>query len=366
MLSLPLEGRRRKRRLYTALMWLAFIATAVSLVRQLVLDPGDVAALALGATGALVFGAIAVMALLRRVPLVLIEHLVLWGVAALLIGNLGLRFYALPAGPEGASAIMTSLLWLPLLFVFSAVAFDGETSLRYSAALFVLIVLVTLPHALASMAGPLVTDGLGVMLQAYLAYAVMIVGLFFFADVQQRVAAMEETARTMRKLANTDALTGLANRRQAEEQLARELRRAERYGRVFSLLMLDIDNFKDLNDRFGHQAGDDVLMDLSRRLEAMVRASDTVARWGGEEFMLLAPETQLEDARRLAELVRRHVDDNLLADRFAVTVSLGVASYRPSDTVQSLVARSDAALYLAKRGGRNQVRAEIVPAPATG
>ena len=366
MLALPLEGRRRKRNAYATLMWLAFTATVVSLVRHLVLGPVDVSAVVLGATAALLFGAIAVMTLLRWVPLVLIEHLVLWGVAALLLGNLGLRFYALPAGPEAALAIMASLLWMPLLFVFSTIAFDGETSLRYSAALFVLIVLVTLPHALASMAGPLVTDGLGVMLQAYLAYAIMIVALFFLADVQQRVAAMEETARTMRKLANTDALTGLANRRQAEEQLARELRRAERYGRVFSLLMLDIDNFKDLNDRFGHQAGDDVLMDLSRRLEAMVRASDTVARWGGEEFMLLAPETQLEDARRLAELVRRHVDDNLLADRFAVTVSLGVASYRPSDTVQSLVARSDAALYLAKRGGRNQVRAEIVPAPATG
>ena len=365
MLALPLEGRRRKRRVYAALMWLAFIATVVSLVRHLVLGPVDLPTVALGAVAALVFGGVAVMALLRRVPLVLIEHLVLWGVAALLIGNLAIRLYVLAPSPDGASAIVTTLLWLPLLFVFSAIAFDGETSLRYSAALFVLIVLVTLPHALASMGGTLLTDGVGVMLQAYLAYAVMIVALFFFADLQERVAAMEETARTMRQLANTDALTGLANRRQAEEQLARELRRAERYGRTFSLLMLDIDHFKDLNDRYGHQAGDDVLVDLARRLGAMVRASDTVARWGGEEFLLVAPETPLDDARRLAEMIRRHVADNHLADRFQVTVSLGLASYRPGDTVPSLVARSDAALYLAKRGGRNQVRVEIVPAPST-
>jgi two-component system, cell cycle response regulator len=85
--------------------------------------------------------------------------------------------------------------------------------------------------------------------------------------------------------------------------------------------MLDIDHFKDLNDRFGHQAGDDVLVDLARRIGAMVRASDTVARWGGEEFLLLTPETPIGDAQRLAEMIRRHVADNSLAGRYQVTVS---------------------------------------------
>jgi diguanylate cyclase len=363
-LALPPEGQRRKRSVYAALLWLALLGTAIALARHLLAGPAELAAVALSSASTLLFGAAAVMATVRRVPLPVIEHLVLWGVATLLLGNLGLRLYGIEAGPETASAIMTSLLWMPLLFVFSTIAFDGETSLRYSAALFVLIVLVTLPHALTTLAGPLLTDGLGVMLQAYLAYAVMIVALYFFADLQQRVVAMEETARTMRKLANTDALTGLANRRQAEELLVGELRRAERYGRTFSLLMLDIDGFKELNDRFGHQAGDDVLVDLARRLATMVRASDTVARWGGEEFLLLAPETRLEDAQRLAEMIRRHVNDNRLAERYQITISLGVASYRPGDTAGSLVARSDAALYLAKRGGRNQVRLEILPTPA--
>ncbi len=346
------------------LLALALLPAAVSLIRNLLVATPDSAVIIVSAVALLWLLALSLVAQSRRVPLAVLEHLVLWGGAVLLIGNMGLRLYLLPLGPETASAVVSSLLWLPLLFVFSTIAFDGDTSLRYSAALLVLLVLVTLPHALAASGGTLVIDGVGTMLQAYLAFAVLIVALYRFADLHQRMVAMEETARTMRHLANTDALTGLANRRQAEEQLMRELRRAERYGRVFSLLMVDIDHFKELNDRFGHQAGDAVLVDLARRLSGLVRASDTTARWGGEEFLLLAPETQLEDARRLAEIVRRHVQDNQLAERFEITVSLGVACYRPGDTVPSLVARADAALYLAKRGGRNQVRQEIVPSVA--
>ncbi len=360
---MPLEGLRRKRNAYAGLTWLAFVATAISLARNATAVTIDGPAVAVGAVAALGFLVIAIMAQSRFGSLVVIEHLLLWGGSALLIGNLGLRLYLYPLGPEAASAVITSLLWLPLLFVFSTIAFDGDTSLRYSAALLVLLVLVTLPYGLTSGGALFVAPGLGVMLQAYGASAVLIVALYHFADLHQRMAAMEETARTMRHLANTDALTGLANRRQAEEHLARELRRAERYGRVFSLVMVDIDHFKELNDRFGHQAGDAVLVELAQRLSGLVRASDTIARWGGEEFLLLAPETRLEDARRLAENVRGHVGDQVLAERFEVTVSLGVASYRPGDTVASLVARADAALYLAKRGGRNQVRVEIVPAP---
>ena len=350
--------------MYVVLLWLAFAATVASFGTRVLEGKTDLASSLFGAAAMVVFLAIAVAARVQRVRLEWIEHGLLWSATFILLANLGSRLYLLTPDVAGVEAVVATLVWFPLVFVYSSVAFDGERSLRYSAAVYVLFTLVTLPHAFASLGGDLIVSGFGLFLQAYLAYAVTIAALYFFADLQQRMVAMEETARTMRKLANTDALTGLANRRQGEEQLARELRRAERYGRVFSVLMLDIDHFKDLNDRFGHQAGDDVLVDLSRRIDAMVRASDTVARWGGEEFLLLTPETSIGDAQRLAEMIRQHVTDNSLAGRYQVTVSLGVASYRPGDTLSSLVARSDAALYLAKRGGRNQVRLEIVPAPA--
>ncbi len=349
--------------MYVVLVWLAVAAIVVSFGTRVLEGKTEPASSLFAVVALALFLGVAAAARVRRVPLEWIEHALLWGATGILLANLVARLYVVPPDVSSVEAVVATLLWFPMVFVFSTVAFDGERSLRYSAAVYVLFTLVTLPHAFASLGSGLIVSGFGLLLQAYLVYAVTIAALYFFADLQQRMVAMEETARTMRKLANTDALTGLANRRQAEEQLARELRRAERYGRVFSVLMLDIDHFKDLNDRFGHQAGDDVLVDLSRRVDAMVRASDTVARWGGEEFLLLAPETPIGDAQRLAEMIRRHVADNGLAGRYRVTVSLGVASYRPGDKLGSLVARSDAALYLAKRGGRNQVRLEIVPGP---
>jgi diguanylate cyclase len=360
--ELPYDGGRRKRRIYFVLLLLGAAAAAVSFLQELASGGGPVLDAGPTLAKAVLLGGLAGLSLSGRLTLVRLERLLLAVAAGIVFLTMWLGLYG-PAPSE--QQVLASLLWVPLLFVFCAIAFDGITSLRYGLAIFVLVVAVTLPHGVATMGGGGVTDGLVLPLQAYLSYLLMIVALYFFADVQQRAFTMEETARTMRQLANTDALTGLANRRQAEEQLSRELRRAERYGRAFSVLMIDLDHFKDLNDRFGHLAGDDVLIDLARRLERMVRASDTVARWGGEEFLLLAPETSGEDARRLAEMIRQHVDANALADRYRITLSLGVASYRPGDTVQSVVARADAALYLAKRGGRNQVRVEIVPSPGS-
>jgi len=360
--ELPFDGGRRRRNVYTVLLALAALAAAISFL-HIALDPLGPPSLAVGSVAVLL--ACAVLAALSAWPRVPLAHLErgLLGTAAVVVSATLLYglYVAPPAGTYAASAAAI-MLWVPLLFVFCAIAFDGATSLRYSIALALVVVAITLPHAVATRAGTGATDGLFFPLQAYLAYAVTIVALYFFSDIRQRVSIMEEMARTMRRLANTDALTGLANRRQAEEQLLRELRRAERYGRRFSVLLMDIDHFKGLNDRYGHLAGDDVLIDLARRIQRMVRGADTVARWGGEEFMLLAPETGIEDAGRLAEMIRQHVAGHTLAERYRCTLSLGVAAYRPGDSVQAVIARADAALYQAKRGGRNQVQLEVAPA----
>jgi diguanylate cyclase len=363
--ELPFDGERRKRGIYTVLLALAAVAAALAFVLN-AYDPRGDATVAAGAAGILlVFAVLTALTAWRRIPLDRLERLLIGAAATLVFLTLAHGLYVAPSdGPHGA-AVAATMLWVPLLFVFCSIAFDGMTSLRYSLAIYLVVLALTLPHAILTRGGPGVLDGLSFPLQAYLAYAVTIVALYFFSDIRQRVSTMEEAARSMRRLANTDALTGLANRRQAEEQLLRELRRAERYGRRFSVLMMDLDRFKELNDRFGHLAGDDVLVDLARRIQRMVRGSDTIARWGGEEFLLLAPETALADARRLAEMIRLHVDTHTLADRYRATISLGVASYRPGDSVQSVIARADAALYEAKRSGRNQVKVEIAAAPAT-
>jgi diguanylate cyclase (GGDEF)-like protein len=163
----------------------------------------------------------------------------------------------------------------------------------------------------------------------------------------------------LEQLAITDALTGLYNRRFFQSRLAAEVGRAKRYGRVLSLVMLDLDNFKEINDQHGHQVGDHVLAEVGKILAGNVRASDIVCRYGGEEFAALLPETGPEQAGRAAEKLRTRLKEHFQggSDSVALTVSLGVASY-PSPCVadeNDLVKRADAALYEAKGLGRDRV-----------
>jgi diguanylate cyclase (GGDEF)-like protein len=163
----------------------------------------------------------------------------------------------------------------------------------------------------------------------------------------------------LRESSTHDELTGLANRRLLRARLEREIARARRYGTELALLMLDIDHFKQLNDRFGHPTGDAVLRDVSRVLEDGVRSVDTVARAGGEEFVVLLPRTDAEAAARVAdklrELVAAHEVDTL-EGKARITMSLGVALLQEGEGAASLLARADRALYDAKEAGRDRVR----------
>jgi len=162
------------------------------------------------------------------------------------------------------------------------------------------------------------------------------------------------------RLSITDGLTGLWNRREFDLRARQEVDRASRYQRTMALVMCDLDHFKDLNDTWGHQGGDAVLVELSERLKRSTREIDWVVRYGGEEFALIVPETDIEHAATLAERIRRAVADAPFeydGQPIAVTVSLGVAAFPESGrSVRELVTAADAALYDAKRAGRNQVR----------
>ena len=161
-----------------------------------------------------------------------------------------------------------------------------------------------------------------------------------------------------RSLARTDALTGLMNRRAFHEACDRELARAERYKLPISLCILDVDHFKRVNDTYGHAAGDAVLVGLAKTLRAMARRSDLTARWGGEEFVLLFPQTADAGARIAAERVRRAVAEATYPSPvgdLSVTVSIGVSGARPPYTLEDAAANADTALYTAKSRGRNRV-----------
>jgi diguanylate cyclase (GGDEF)-like protein len=153
--------------------------------------------------------------------------------------------------------------------------------------------------------------------------------------------------------ARIDALTGLANRRALEEILAAEISRAERFAHQLAVVLLDLDRFKEINDSFGHAAGDVMLRAVSHLLTSLARQGDTVARWGGEEFVVVLPETDLAGARRFAERLRRTIEGHPVGE-MKTSASCGVATMLPEDSVEALLRAADQALYQAKTNGRNR------------
>jgi diguanylate cyclase (GGDEF)-like protein len=170
---------------------------------------------------------------------------------------------------------------------------------------------------------------------------------------------LQKLAREMEFQATTDTLTGLFNRLKFNQTLAMEILRSKRYQTKFSLILFDIDHFKYVNDVHGHQIGDSVLIEISRIVSDQMRATDLLARWGGEEFVILILESDQQMAQQAAEKLRIAIGQFVFPAVSAVTCSFGIAGYIQGDTAETLIARSDIALYEAKRKGRNRV--EVAP-----
>jgi diguanylate cyclase (GGDEF)-like protein len=164
-------------------------------------------------------------------------------------------------------------------------------------------------------------------------------------------------ARELERLARIDPLTGAGNRRDFEEKLSAALARIRRYGEEAAVIMLDLDRFKAVNDNFGHERGDAVLVETARRLTAALRSTDSLSRWGGEEFVVLAPRTEA-GAVELAERLRTALASMPFEEAGTVTASLGVTLLGTGDGPDSAVARADRALYRAKAAGRNRIETE--------
>jgi len=167
--------------------------------------------------------------------------------------------------------------------------------------------------------------------------------------------ALAEKVKQLEILATQDSLTKLFNRSKIDEVLSQEVRRSSRYEHGFGVILLDIDHFKQINDRHGHQTGDRVLVEFGRILADCCRATDMVGRWGGEEFLIICPETNAEGLAVLAENLRKAVETHEFPDVGPQTASFGIASIRAGEDAMALISRADSALYRAKESGRNKV-----------
>jgi diguanylate cyclase (GGDEF)-like protein len=233
------------------------------------------------------------------------------------------------------------------------------------------LVLILLTVAVASFAFPAVLDSGGAVYSIYVEQAIRaLVGIVLvfavytvyqqhqiirirnqIADQIQTLAKVETLTTEVYKLAALDQLTGLYNRRSGEQRLAEEMSRALRHGRPLTLLMLDVDNLKEINDRLGHPAGDLLLKQFSDRLQRAIRGSDLAVRLGGDEFMVLLPECPVGEVGRVlarVEGLRVEYEREQVDCRF----SRGWTDFRPGETAQELFKRADAALYENKRAGK--------------
>ncbi|MBM4146812.1 MAG: diguanylate cyclase [Nitrospira sp.] len=181
----------------------------------------------------------------------------------------------------------------------------------------------------------------------------------FYSGIIRDITKREQMKHELEKLATTDRLTQVYNRTKFHEVIKRELERAKRYGHSLSMIMFDIDHFKKVNDTYGHTVGDYVLQTLTQIVKERLRGIDSLVRWGGEEFIIIAPETDIEKAEVLAERIRKGTEQYIFDKVGAITISLGVAQFKKEDTEDTFIKRVDDAMYLAKQKGRNRVEVSV-------
>ncbi|WP_020565249.1 GGDEF domain-containing protein [Methylosarcina fibrata] len=182
-------------------------------------------------------------------------------------------------------------------------------------------------------------------------FAVAILGLLLVLReyvINRYQSRLEHLNKELEQISNTDPLTGIANRHFLNDVFARESAKARRYRSKFAVIMLDVDHFKTINDLFGHTEGDRILKHIARAVADTIRTPDTAGRWGGEEFLVLCPETDLNEARQLAETIRRKIERLDFGLPMKVTIGLGVIEYKNHPSLEHLVKMADDALYEAK------------------
>ena len=249
------------------------------------------------------------------------------------------------ATPVTLKAVQNSFVWVSL---FPLIAFYllGTKKGLIAHALFSSVAIAIAVYGLLSW-----PDSLGVETLANLIGILVTCGAFVFFYEYTK----DEAFRHIYTISRTDELTKAWNRKMFNEVLDREISYSIRYKRPLSLIMADIDFFKSINDTFGHGEGDNVLIEFTSLLQRNIRTNDSLSRWGGEEFIIILPNQNAENAQLLADKLNRTIENHLFKKVGTITSSFGVTEFRLNESIDKLIGRLDSALYQAKAQGRNKV-----------
>lgn len=291
----------------------------------------------------------------RRLPLGAVGAWLVGSMTALLFGRLISWEAGLVVRPEHVGGSVLAVLgWFGIVFALSFLVFGTRRGVVVSLSGFVLLYLAVGASLSWGMLAEAELSDLMVFIPV--GHAALIAVVWVLARNVERLAVARATAELMERQVSTDPLTGGANRRRLDDEFGRLIAQARRYDQPFSVVLLDLDCFKEINDTHGHEVGDRVLVETVDRLQAAVRETDLLGRWGGEEFLLLAPHTDQESAVSLAERCRHAIARSpMQPSGVSVTASLGVASLEPGDDPRALLRRADLAMYTAKSDGRDRV-----------
>ena len=285
-----------------------------------------------------------------------VEKSTFWVLSALWLGILTLSLYSGQAfETPWAQLVSTVMFNLFVLMVLSHLVFATRTGLRVNLALLGVSTLVGLGRLLPNALRGVHQQELVWFIQFEIALAVLLGFVYVLAKSKDDYLEAELQARELSLIAYKDVLTGKPNRRHLEGELATQLKVSERYGRPLSLISFDLDCFKAINDTYGHAVGDEVLVTVAHLVEPLLRGSDTFGRWGGEEFLVITPEIDLEDAAALAERLRVAVEAAAYPHDVPVMASFGVVTRTGGMSAGELLETADRRLYAAKQGGRNRV-----------
>ncbi|HEU4740183.1 MAG TPA: GGDEF domain-containing protein [Meiothermus sp.] len=289
--------------------------------------------------------------LTRRYPVARIERQAILGIGLLFLSKYA-YYFAFVRDLSGVWSELEATVWVfAFMMILFYLAFDSRAGLRYSVLLVVLAALVGAARLVPDLLQGLHRGEFLGWLRDITRIGAMAALLYVFSNAKDRLAQAHQQARELHVLAHTDGLTGLLNRlgttRALEDRLAAP--------QPVTVVLVDVDHFKSINDRFGHLVGDDVLIEVGERLRDAVREGDVVGRWGGEEFLLILESADTQQALALVERLQARMAAKPFPEVGAVTVSLGVAARQLDESWSELVHRADHALYTAKREGRDRV-----------